>query len=347
VPLKKLAFELNTTPWLSGWRLAVIFSATIVVATATSLVYELWLQKVIWDHYGWLYDEPLAQNLSDVLEANVITGIAIIGPAILLFRSVARLTRANENLQTALHVAQSASVAKSQFLANMSHELRTPLNAVIGFADLMGTEPFGPLLPRYKGYAADIRKAGLHLLDVINDVLDISKAEAVEFSVRMSDVDLGEIFSEVETLAAGLASDASIALSFEITANSGPVMVSADRIRLKQALLNLVSNGIKFNNTGGSVTVRAFVEAGTVRIEIQDTGIGMKPGEITAAFQPFIQLHSGHSRKYEGTGLGLPLTKIFIEAMKGSIAVHSAVGVGSRITITLSGGASNDVARAA
>jgi two-component system cell cycle sensor histidine kinase PleC len=347
VPQKKLAFELNTTPWISGWRLVVLFLATIVIATATSLVYELWLQKLLWARYGWVYAGSLAEDLSDVLEANAITGIAVIGPAILLFRSVKRLGRANENLQTALHAAQSANVAKSQFLANMSHELRTPLNAVIGFAGLMETEPFGPLLPRYKGYATDIRKAGLHLLDVINDVLDISKAEAVEFSVRVSDVDLGEVFAEVETLAAGLALDASVALRFEMAANSGPVMVSADRIRLKQALLNLVSNGIKFNNAGGSVTVRAFVEAGTIRIEIQDSGIGMKPSEIAAAFQPFIQLHTGHSRKYEGTGLGLPLTKILIEAMKGSIAVHSAVGVGSRITITLSGGASNDVARAA
>jgi len=192
-----------------------------------------------------------------------------IGPAILLFRSIGQLGHAHKKLLTALHAAESANVAKSQFLANMSHELRTPLNAVIGFADLMGTEPFGPLLPRYKSYAADIRKAGLHLLDVINDVLDISKAETVEFSVHMSDVDLGEVFAEVETLAAGLALDASIALLFETTANSGPIMVSADRIRLKQALLNLVSNGIKFNNAGGSVTVRAFAEAGTVRIEIQ------------------------------------------------------------------------------
>ena len=221
MPLKQLASELDTTPWISGWRLAVLFSATILMATATSLIYEIWLQKMLWGNYGWVNTETLAENASDVLEANAITGIAIIGPAILLFRSVRRLDRANKNLQTALHAAQSANVAKSQFLANMSHELRTPLNAVIGFADLMGTEPFGRLLPRYKGYAADIRKAGLHLLDVINDVLDISKAEAVELSVRMSDVDLGEVFAEVETLAAGLASDASVALRFEMAANSG------------------------------------------------------------------------------------------------------------------------------
>jgi two-component system, cell cycle sensor histidine kinase PleC len=109
----------------------------------------------------------------------------------------------------------------------------------------------------------------------------------------------------------------------------------------------VISNGIKFNNPGGSVTVRASIETGIVRIEIQDTGIGMNPGEIADAFQPFVQLHTGHSRKYEGTGLGLPLTKALIEAMKGTIAVHSELGVGSRVTITLPGGASADVARAA
>jgi two-component system cell cycle sensor histidine kinase PleC len=347
VPLKKLALELNATPWISGWRLVVLFLTTIAIVTTVSSVYEFWLEGPIYVHYGWPYDETLNEKLRYVLQATAYTSVAIIGPAILLFRSIAQLGHAHKNLLTALHAAESANVAKSQFLANMSHELRTPLNAVIGFADLMGTEPFGPLLPRYKGYVADIRKAGLHLLEVINDVLDISKTELAEFSVHSSDVDLGEVFAEVETLTAGLALDASIALRFEVDANIGPIVVSADRTRLKQALLNLVSNGIKFNNVGGSVTVRAFVETGAVHIEIQDTGIGMKPGEIAAAFQPFIQLHAGHTRKYEGTGLGLPLTKILIEAMKGSIAVHSAVGVGSRVTITLSGGASSDVACAA
>jgi len=347
VPLKKLTSELNTTPWISGWRLVVLFLATIVMATATSLVYEIWLQKLLWAHNGWVYNQNLAEELFDVLKTAAITGIAIIGPAILLSRSVSRLSEANIDLQTALHDAQSASIAKSHFLANMSHELRTPLNAVIGFAGFMETEPFGPLLPRYMGYASDIRKAGLHLLDVINDVLDISKAEAAELSVRMSDVNLRDIFAEVEMLARGLAADASITLRFGIAANNVQVMVTADRTRLKQAMLNLVSNGIKFNNPGGRVTVSAFVETGAVCIEVQDTGIGMKASEIADAFQPFVQLHTGHSRKYEGTGLGLPLTKLLIEAMKGSIAVHSELGIGSRVTINLPNGVSAGIAHAA
>ena len=328
-----------------GLAACCAFFATILIATAGSFAYELWLQQLLYTKIGWLHDQD--EKFLDVLETTLIIIIAAIGPAILLFRSVARLGRTNIQLQTALHCAQSAGVAKSQFLANMSHELRTPLNVIIGFAGLMETAPFGALLPRYKGYAADIREAGLHLLDVINDVLDISKAEAADLSVHISEVNLGDVFSEVEMLAAGLALDASIALRFEMVTNSAPVSVSADRTRLKQALLNLVSNGIKFNAAGGSVTVRAFVEAGTVRIEIQDTGIGMKPSQVADAFQPFVQLHTGHSRKYGGTGLGLPLTKVLIEAMKGSIAVYSEVGVGSRVTITLSGGASAGFAHAA
>jgi two-component system cell cycle sensor histidine kinase PleC len=337
----------NTSSWSSGWRLVALFFATILMATAAALIYEFWLQPSFFSNIRGIYSENLAERLTDVLETAIITAIAISGPAVLLFRGAERLRRASEKLRLAFDAAESANIAKSQFLANMSHELRTPLNAVIGFAGFMETQPFGPLLPRYRGYAVDIKTAGLHLLNVINDVLDISKAEAAKLTVHMADVDLGGIFAEVEMLAAGFAADAAIALHFEMPGNSGRIMVKADDVRLKQALLNLVSNGIKFNRTGGQVTVRAFTGAGTVRIEVQDSGIGMKPDEIAEAFQPFVQLHTGHSRKYEGTGLGLPLTKLLIEAMQGSIAVVSEVGVGSRVTVTLAGGVAAGVAQAA
>jgi signal transduction histidine kinase len=148
-------------------------------------------------------------------------------------------------------------------------------------------------------------------------------------------------------LARGLAAEACVALRFELESPSGTIMVRGDRVRLKQSLLNLVSNGIKFNRSGGSVMVRAFAEADAVRIEIQDTGIGMRPDQIADAFQPFVQLHTGHARKYEGTGLGLPLTKILIEAMSGSIAVQSEEDVGTCIVVKLSHGTSNEAASAA
>ena len=177
----------------------------------------------------------------------------------------------------------------------------------------------------------------MHLLDVINDVLDISKAEAVEISVHLSDVDLGKLFADVEVLASGLAAHASIGLEFRVGGRNSqsPIVVRADRTRLKQAVLNQFTNGIKFNSAGGIVSVRAFCESEIVRIEVRDTGIGMKPGEVEEAFQPFVQLDTGHARKYLGTGLGLPLTKVLIEAMKGTISVQSEPGVGSCVTIAL------------
>ena len=338
----------DITPWTGGWRLIVLFLATIVMAMAASFAWEFWLERMVYAYYGWPFYQTEIDGLYDASEATTVTVIAIIGPAILLFLSVRQRDHVHKQLQIALLTAQAANTAKSQFLANMSHELRTPLNAVIGFADLMRTEPFGPLLPRYQQYATDIRNSGVHLLAVINDVLDISKAEIVGLSVRLSDVDLGEVFAEVETLTAALALNASIALHFEIPdKKAGAIFVSADHTRLKQALINLISNGIKFNSIGGSVTVRAFADISTVRIEILDTGIGMESSEVTRAFQPFVQLHTGHSRKYEGTGLGLPLTKGLIEAMNGSIAIQSDVGAGTCVTIALSRVARADLAHAA
>jgi signal transduction histidine kinase len=259
--------------------------------------------------------------------------------------AITRIGRAHSELRAALHAAQVANMAKSRFLANMSHELRTPLNAVIGFSDVMGSEMFGPLLPRYRGYAADIRKAGLHLLNIINDVLDISKAEAAEFRVHLSDTSLSGIFAEVEMLAAGLAAQAVVGLRFELPA--APVLVRADRIRLTQSLLNLVSNGIKFNKQGGQVIVRACVQGNHVHIEVQDTGIGMAPDEIAEAFQPFVQLNTGYARRFEGTGLGLPLTRMLVEAMKGSLQVESEAGVGTRISMRLPVAAAPQIAHAA
>jgi signal transduction histidine kinase len=185
--------ELNTPKmvrWNGGRRLALLLPAIIVMVALTSSIYEFWLEDPIYSHYGWPLDETLNEKLRYVVQAVGFTSVAVIGPGILLFRSLAQLRRAHEQLQRAFHVAQSANTAKSQFLANMSHELRTPLNAVIGFADIMQAEMFGPLLPRYREYVSDVKNAGLHLLDVINDVLDISKAEAAEISIRQSDIEL-------------------------------------------------------------------------------------------------------------------------------------------------------------
>ncbi|MEP6605022.1 MAG: HAMP domain-containing sensor histidine kinase [Nitrosospira sp.] len=345
---------LCNVPWISGWRLAAFLVGTVVMVAVVSSLYEFWLEGLLYRLFRWPYDDTVGDHIRFVAQATALVGVAIIGPATLLFRSVDQLSRSTMYLKLALQVAQkeevaaqAANVAKSRFLANMSHELRTPLNAIIGFADLMGCESFGPLLPRYRGYAGDIAKAGLHLLHVINDVLDISKADVTALPLYISDVDLGEVLTEVQVLTAGLAESAMVALRVQQVRNHDPMFVRADRVRLKQALINLVSNGIKFNNLGGSVSVRTFTEASRTCVEIRDTGIGMASDQIYRAFQPFVQLDAGHSRKYEGTGLGLSLTKMLIEAMKGSIIVESELEVGSCITITLPTVVLADLTRAA
>jgi two-component system cell cycle sensor histidine kinase PleC len=325
----------------------LLLLATVALGAAASALYEFCLEKELYAFFGWPYGESLSVQVRYIAQAAAFTGVAIIGPAILLFRSIDQLRRTHVQLIAALHVAESANVAKTQFLANMSHELRTPLNAVIGFSDLMGSEPYGPILPRYRSYLADIRSAGLHLLDVINDVLDISKAEAASLHVHISNITLRTIMSEVETLTSGFAQESAITSRFEPESASDALIVSADRTRLKQVLLNLVSNAIKFNSVGGTVDVRAYRVANSVCIEIRDTGIGMRQEEIVEAFRPFVQLNTGMARKYQGTGLGLSLTKALIDAMHGSIAVQSEIDVGSCMTITLPVGIRGTAARAA
>ncbi len=333
------------TPRTRRFRLAILLLATVVLAAGISSLYEFWIEKALYAHYHWAYAEGRNEQLHYVIQATIYTAAALIAPAILISGAITRIGRAHDQLRAALQAAETANLAKSRFLANMSHELRTPLNAVIGFSDVMGTQMFGPLLPRYQDYAADIRKAGLHLLNIINDVLDISKAEAAEFRVQLSDASLGAIFAEVEMLASGLAAKAGVNLRFE--GPDGNIMVRADRIRLTQSLLNLVSNGIKFNRPGGRVNVRALAAGGQVRIEVQDTGIGMNQDEIARAFQPFVQLNSGYGRRFEGTGLGLPLTKMLVEAMNGALDIESRSGLGTRITISLPQAAPLQVANAA
>ena len=326
-------------------RLSLLLLVTVALVTAISSLYQFWIAPLVYAHYHWAYDTSTNGQWRHVVQATVYTAIALLMPGIVIFAAITRIDRAHSQLREALDAAQTANLAKSRFLANMSHELRTLLNAVIGFSDVMGSEMFGPLLPRYREYATDIRKAGLHLLNIINDVLDISKAEAAEFRVHISDTSLSGIFAEVEMLAAGLASQADVQLRF--TLPQAHIHVRADRVRLTQSLLNLVSNGIKFNKTGGEVAVRASVQGSQVHIEVQDTGIGMAPGEIADAFQPFVQLNTGYARRFQGTGLGLPLTRMLVEVMKGSLQVESEVGAGTHITMRLPAAPAPQIANAA
>lgn len=233
--------------------------------------------------------------------------------------------------QAAKQVAEKASRTKSEFLANMSHELRTPLNAIIGFSEVVKSEMFGPAVPKYREYAVDIHNAGTHLLSVINDILDFTKTEAGKLELRDEEVELSGILEETAVMARQLAADRGLRLHVDI----GPLpLMVLDRLRVKQAILNLLSNALKFTDKGGGVWICASQDStGSVAICIKDTGIGIAPEMISSVFEPFRQIDSALARKYEGTGLGLSLVKAIVELHSGKLSVESKVGQGTAVSI--------------
>jgi signal transduction histidine kinase len=232
----------------------------------------------------------------------------------------------------ARQVAETSNRMKSEFLANMSHELRTPLNAIMGFSEVIAKETFGPGLPRYRDYAGDIHGAGSHLLSLINDILDLSKAEAGKLELRPEDVDLNGLIHEAARLMRERATEHDQRLAIDL-APLPPLMI--DRLRVKQVLLNLLSNAIKFTPDGGSVTVEAYCDVGgDVTVSVRDTGIGIAADQLAMVFEPFQQIESTMSRKYQGTGLGLSLVKSLMELHGGSVRIESRLEHGTAIFIT-------------
>jgi protein-histidine pros-kinase len=227
-----------------------------------------------------------------------------------------------------------ASRLKSEFLANMSHELRTPLNAIIGFAELMHREKVGPVSPEHKEYLGDILTSSRHLLQLINDVLDLAKVEAGKMEFRMEEVDLGQLASEVRDVLRGLASAKRLRVAIDVDPGLGTVVV--DPARVKQILYNYLSNAIKFTPDGGLITVRARAEgAALVRLDVEDTGVGIAEDQLARLFVEFQQLDASAAKKYQGTGLGLALTRRIAEAHGGRVAVRSTVGAGSTFSAIL------------
>jgi signal transduction histidine kinase len=217
----------------------------------------------------------------------------------------------------------------------MSHELRTPLNAIIGFAEIMNDQLFGPLGDqRYAEYIKDIEESGKHLLTLINDILDLSKIEANEATLREEQVDLGGVFESCVRLVRERAQRARVEL--RVPAGGDLPVVWADRAKLKQILLNLLSNAVKFTQADGAVDVETGLRAGGgVFVRVRDTGIGMKAEDIPVALQPFRQIENSLARKHQGTGLGLPLSLSLARMHGGDLEIASEPGKGTSVTLVL------------
>jgi len=242
---------------------------------------------------------------------------------------------AEAELLQAMHVTELANRTKSEFLANMSHELRTPLNAIIGFAEVMEQEVLGGLgHARYREYSRDIRDSGRHLLDIINDILDVSKAEAGMLQLEEERVQLVEVAEASLRLVQQRAEDGGVRLLSALPMGTPPVL--ADQRRLKQILINLLSNAVKFTPAGGEVRVTVSVDpAEGAVLEVRDTGIGIAPGDLARALEPFTQLEAGLTRSHEGTGLGLPLTRTLTELHGGRLSLESEPGQGTLARVWL------------
>ena len=250
-----------------------------------------------------------------------------------------QLKQQNIELERSKNVAEQANIAKSQFLANISHELRTPLNAIIGFSSIITNQLFGPLGDdKYLDYAKDINDSGSHLLDIINDILDLSKAEAGKLDLNYEEIFVPKALKKCMTIISDRAEKGQVKLETNI--EKGVPTLIADRLRFIQVVLNILSNAVKFTPVDGTVSLcaGAIEEEGVethIAVSISDTGIGMSQDDIEKAFQSFGQVDSGLNRKYEGTGLGLPLTRKLVELHHGHINVESELGVGTTVTITM------------
>ncbi len=246
----------------------------------------------------------------------------------------AKLSLLARKYEVAMTRAEAANQAKSEFLANMSHELRTPLNAINGFSEIMAGEMFGPLGDRrYKGYAADIHQSGQHLLSLINDILDMAKIEAGKLTLHYEPVSLNGLCNDAIRLMRGKAMESGLTLGLVAP---DAVQIEADHRGLKQVMLNLISNAVKFTPEGGAVTVSVAAQGPDhVRVSVTDTGIGINAADLDRLAQPFEQVEGQHSKTTQGTGLGLALTKSLIELHRGRMTIESEPGRGTTVWFDL------------
>ena len=304
---------------------------------------------------GVMDPETLAVAVAAI--ATLIIGLGLIGTVVdhhlagrtkneaaWMRRHIAQLETTQAKLEKTLHEralallqAGEAGRAKSAFFAAMSHELRTPLNAIIGFSELMMMQPFGPLGDvRYRDYVRDVNKAGGHLLALINDVLDLSRLDAGKAELREEAVDLREAVGDALRMVGPQAEAAGISLIEQVPADLPRMLV--DERRIKQVLINLLANAVKFTLPDGQVTVSARRVPQGVLIAVADTGIGIASEEIEHVLQPFYQVDSALTRHHAGTGLGLPLAKQLVELHGGSLTLESSQNLGTTVSLLLPAG---------
>ncbi len=252
-----------------------------------------------------------------------------------IMQDITERTLHERALREAKEAAESAYASKTRFLANMSHELRTPLNAIIGFSEVIQRQLFGPIQghAKYLSYVGDIHRAGEHLLDLINDILDMSKIEVGKYELYVEELNVGKIIRLAIHMVEGRAHEAQVKLVADDIPDD--VHIMADRRAFMQILLNLMSNAVKFTKAGGAVEIRCFRELGGVAIVVSDTGVGIPKDKLDVVTLPFEQVSSEFTRNHEGSGLGLAITKDLIELHGGTLDIDSEVGVGTIVTVLL------------
>ncbi|MDP6270245.1 MAG: PAS domain-containing sensor histidine kinase [Alphaproteobacteria bacterium] len=250
-----------------------------------------------------------------------------------LIRDVTETRMLRRALIETRDAAEAANRAKSEFLATMSHELRTPLNAIMGFAEMMRRQVFGPVGDtRYHGYSANIHESGEHLLGLINDILDLSKVEAGKMELNEENLNVSMVLQTCEDIMKPRFEDAGLVFAVEVI--TGLPTLHADKRLTKQMLFNLLSNAVKFTDRGGKIMVCGeLAEDGCMRISVTDTGIGIAAHDIPKAMSKFGQVEGALDRRFEGTGLGLPLVKSLVELHDGGLEIESEIGVGTKATI--------------
>ena len=279
-------------------------------------------------------ESQLRTTLDQLLALRVALVLVVLAAAYIVGRGASQLARQRRAIAIVNDELAEATAAKSRFLASMSHDLRTPLNAIIGFSEVLESELFGPLNEKQMEYLGDIVSSGKLQLQLVNEILDLSKIEAGKMELAPEDFDLPDALRGVHSVVGALASKKAQELSLEIEGDIPPLY--QDPVRTKQIVFNLLGNAVKFTPEGGHITTHVNADGdGQVEIRVSDSGVGIAPDELPKVFQAFERVGAGYSRRQQGSGLGLSLVKRFVEMMGGSVDVDSVLGQGSTFTVRL------------